>query len=87
MTQEDPQDPTEQQQIEDLARRAEPLIGRRAMISKAGRLALPVLVTFFVSRDAMAQSGSAGSFGGMGGMGGMHGMDGMRSWRGMRRRR
>ena len=51
--------PQESEQITDLADRAESLISRRTMLISTGRkLVLPMLVTCFVSREAMAAGGS-----------------------------
>ena len=52
-------------EIGSLAARAEPLVSRRSMFVDTGRrLVLPVLVTFFVSKEAMAAGGSGLLIGG-----------------------
>ncbi len=62
----EPLEPPEQDEVSDLAARAEQRISRRAMLAKTGRrLALPILCTFLVSKEAMAMSGSCGPTGGM----------------------
>lgn len=62
-------DPDEERQVHDLAARAEPLVGRREVLTKAaGALSLPIVLSLCVTRDAMGMAGSGSTGGGSGSM-------------------
>ena len=54
----------EVRRVQELADRAQTLLDRRKMLTKSGKaLALPVLVSLCVTREAMGMAGSGGSGG------------------------
>ena len=54
--------PVDRDPVEDLNNRAAELIDRRDMLASTGRkLALPILVTYVCSANAMGQTGSGGA--------------------------
>ena len=60
-------EPDEERRVQELADRAQTLMDRRKMLTKSGKaLALPLLVSLCVTRDAMGMAGSGGGGGGAG---------------------
>ena len=58
-------EPDEERRVQELADRAQTLLDRRKMLTKSGKaLALPLLVSLCVTREAMGMSGSGGGGGG-----------------------
>ena len=58
-------DSEEERDVRELADCAEALLDRRKMLAKTGKvLALPVLVSLSVTREAMGMAGSGGGGGG-----------------------